>query len=90
MSPKLFQKKIENLVEYSYILEDAQISQTLNPLLSPYNIFKRHRYSLRSITSLITIKRPHMKEYVQSSRMDQCSLTATSEEQYVNIEIPNN
>ena len=29
-----------------------------------------------------------MKEYVQSSRMDQCSLTATSEEQYVNIEIP--
>ena len=31
-----------------------------------------------------------MKEYVQSSRMDQCSLTATSEEQYVNIEIPNN
>jgi len=28
-----------------------------------------------------------MKEYVQSSRMDQCSLTATSEEQYVNIEI---
>ena len=30
----------------------------------------------------------HMKEYVQSSRMDQCSLTATSEEQYVDIEIP--
>ena len=29
-----------------------------------------------------------MKEYVQSSRMYQCSLTATSEEQYVNIEIP--
>jgi len=28
-----------------------------------------------------------MKEYVQSSRMDQCSLTPTSEEQYVNIEI---
>ena len=80
-------EKIKNLVEYSCIPEDAQISQSLNPLLSPYNIFKRHRYSLRFITSLITTRRPHMKEYVQSLRMDQCSLTATSEEQYVNIEI---
>jgi len=85
---KTLSEKIENLMEYSYIPEDAQISQSLNPLLSPYNIFKRHCYSLRSITSLITTRRPHMKEYVQSSRMDQCSLTTTSEEQYVHIEIP--
>ena len=83
---KTLSEKIENLMEYSYIPKDAQISQSLNPLLNPYNIFKRHRYSLRSIISLITTRRPHMKEYVQSSRMDQCSLTATSEEQYVNIE----
>ena len=47
---KTLSEKIENLLEYSYIPEDAQISQSLNPLLSPYNIFKRHRYSLRSIT----------------------------------------
>ena len=56
-------------------------------MLSPYNIFRRQRYVLRSITRLISSKRPHVKEYVQSSRMDQCSLAATTE-QYVNIEIP--
>ena len=75
-------------IEYSYIPKDVQISQSLIPLLSPYIIFKRHRYSLRYITSLITTRRSHMKEYVQSSRMDQCSLTTTFAEQYVNIEIP--
>lgn len=29
-----------------------------------------------------------MKEYVQSSRLDQCTLKATSQEQYVDLEIP--
>ncbi|RDX62366.1 hypothetical protein CR513_59312, partial [Mucuna pruriens] len=29
--------KIENLVEYTYVPEDAQISETSTPLLSPYN-----------------------------------------------------
>ena len=54
---KTLSEKIENLMEYSYIPKDTQISSSLNPLLNPYNIFKRHRYSLRSIISLITIGR---------------------------------
>ncbi|WVY95395.1 hypothetical protein V8G54_034483, partial [Vigna mungo] len=37
---------------------------------------------------LITSRRPPEKEFVQSSRMEQCSLVATLEEQYVTIEIP--
>ena len=85
---KTISSKIENLIEYSYVPEDAQISETHSPLLSPYNIFRRQRSALRSITRLISSKRPHVKEYVQSSIMDQCSLAATSEEQYVKIEIP--
>ncbi|RDX66832.1 hypothetical protein CR513_54357, partial [Mucuna pruriens] len=80
--------KIENLVEYSYVPEGAQISETSTPLLSPYNIFRRQRSTLRSITSLISTRRPHVKEYVQSSKMECCSLAATSKEQYVTIEIP--
>ncbi|KAH9649294.1 hypothetical protein KPL70_025932 [Citrus sinensis] len=44
--------KIENLVEYSYIPESAQI------------------------------------KYIQSSRLDQCALQATSAKQYVTLEIP--
>ncbi|RDX80469.1 hypothetical protein CR513_38976, partial [Mucuna pruriens] len=85
---KTLLSKIENLVEYSYVPEDAQISETSTPLLSPYNIFRRQRSTLRSITRLISTRRPHIKEYVQSSKMECCSLAATSEEQYVTIEIP--
>ncbi|RDX69502.1 hypothetical protein CR513_51373, partial [Mucuna pruriens] len=85
---KTLSPKIENLVEYSYVPEDAQISKTSTPLLSPYNIFRRQRSTLRSITQLISTRRPHVKEYVQSSKMECCSLAATSEEQYVTIEIP--
>ena len=49
----------------------------------------RKRGSLaRGIRSLISTTRPHTKEYVQSSRLDQCDLPSTKKEQYVTIEIP--
>ncbi|KAH9697869.1 hypothetical protein KPL71_023792 [Citrus sinensis] len=80
--------KIENLVEYSYIPESAQISESSYPLLSPYQLYKRPSSFTRSIRTLISTRRPHPKEYIQSSRLDQCSLQATPVEQYVTLEIP--
>ncbi|KAH9780682.1 hypothetical protein KPL71_008170 [Citrus sinensis] len=80
--------KIENLVEYSYIPESAQISESSYPLLSPYQLYKRPSSFTRSICTLISTRRPHLKEYIQSSRLDQCSLQATPAEQYVTLEIP--
>ncbi|KAH9801849.1 hypothetical protein KPL71_001179 [Citrus sinensis] len=43
---------------------------------------------LKSIRTLISTRRPHPKEYILSSRLDQCALQATSAEQYVTLEIP--
>ncbi|KAH9792676.1 hypothetical protein KPL71_004226 [Citrus sinensis] len=80
--------KIENLVEYSYIPESAQISESSYPLLSPYHLYKRPSSFTRSIRTLISTRRPHPKEYIQSSRLDQCSLQATPAEEYVTLEIP--
>ncbi|KAH9780724.1 hypothetical protein KPL71_008190 [Citrus sinensis] len=80
--------KIENLVDYSYIPESAQISESSYPLLSPYHLYKRPSSFTRSIRTLIYTRRPHPKEYIQSSRLDQCSLQATPAEQYVTLEIP--
>ncbi|KAH9697710.1 hypothetical protein KPL71_023722 [Citrus sinensis] len=80
--------KIEHLVEYSYIPESAQISESSYPLLSPYHLYKRPSSFTRSIRTLISTRRPHPKEYIQSSRLDQCSLQATPAEQYVTLEIP--
>ena len=80
--------KIENLVEYSYILESAQISESSYPLISPYQLYKRPSSFTRSIRTLISTRRPQPKEYIQSSRLDQCALQATSAEQYVTLKIP--
>ncbi|KAH9724586.1 hypothetical protein KPL70_007540 [Citrus sinensis] len=80
--------KIENLVEYSYIPESAQISESSYPLISPCQLYKRPNSITRSIRTLISTRRPHPKEYIQSSRLDQCALQATSAEQYVTLEIP--
>ena len=46
--------KIENLVEYSYILESAQISESSYPLISPYQLYKRPSSFTRSIRTLIS------------------------------------
>ncbi|KAH9671260.1 hypothetical protein KPL70_017293 [Citrus sinensis] len=40
------------------------------------------------IRTLISTRRSHPKEYIQSSRLDQCALQTTSAEQYVTLEIP--
>ncbi|KAH9780651.1 hypothetical protein KPL71_008159 [Citrus sinensis] len=80
--------KIEHLVEYSYIPESGQISESSYPLISPYQLYKCPSSFTRSIRTLISTRRPHPKEYIQSSSLDQCSLQATPAEQYVTLEIP--
>ena len=80
--------KIENLVEYSYISESAQINESQFPIMSPYNLYKQKTSPTRSIRTLISIKRPLPKEYIQSSRLDQCALQASQSEQYVTFELP--
>ena len=80
--------KIKNLVEYSYIPESAQINESQFPIMSPYNIYKQKTSLTRSIRTLISTKRPLPKEYIQSSKLDQCALQASQSEQYVTLEIP--
>ncbi|KAH9680173.1 hypothetical protein KPL71_026451 [Citrus sinensis] len=56
--------------------------------MSPYNLYKQKTSFTRSICTLISTKRPLPKEYIQSSRLDQCALQASQSEQYVTLEIP--
>ena len=80
--------KIENLVEYSYIPDSTQISESSYPLINPYQLYKRPSSFTHSIRTLISTRWPQPKEYIQSSRLDQCAFQATSAEQYVTLEIP--
>ncbi|KAH9704950.1 hypothetical protein KPL70_011676 [Citrus sinensis] len=68
--------------------ESAQINESQFPITSPYNLYKQKTSFTRSIRTLISTKRPLPKEYIQSSRLDQCALQASQSEQYVTMEIP--
>ncbi len=85
---RTFSSRIDNLVEISTLPKESQIGKSLLPLLSPYNIYRRSGSLTRRIRSLISSRISLPKEYVQASKMDQCSLQATSSEQYVTLEIP--
>ncbi|KAH9658046.1 hypothetical protein KPL70_023335 [Citrus sinensis] len=68
--------------------QSAQINENQFPIMSPYNLYKQKTSFTRSIRTLISTKRPLPKEYIQSSRLDQCALQASQSEQYVTMEIP--
>ncbi|KAI9109987.1 hypothetical protein K1719_019028 [Acacia pycnantha] len=78
--------KIENLIEITHH-PDPPIGDTELPLLSPYSYYHRTNTFTNSIISLIRTRRHDVKEVVQSTRLEQCTLPATPQEQYSTIEI---
>ncbi|KAK2641133.1 hypothetical protein Ddye_022896 [Dipteronia dyeriana] len=79
--------KIQNLFEYTHISESAQIIETALPLLNPYTVFKRSRSLSRKVTALVQHCSPPIKEYVQSTALDNCLIPVSATEQYVDLEI---
>ncbi|KAI9127922.1 hypothetical protein K1719_000915 [Acacia pycnantha] len=75
--------KIENLIEVTHHPD----GNTELPLMSPYSYYHRTNTFSSSIRSLIRTRRPDVKEVVQSTRLEQCTLPATAQEQYSTIEI---
>ncbi|MED6200391.1 hypothetical protein PIB30_084571 [Stylosanthes scabra] len=84
---KTLSNKIENLVEITHVPEDSKTPATHFSLINPYTFY--HRKKRSSIRHLITRNPlPHVKEIIQTSHLQQCGLQATTAEQYVTIEIP--
>ncbi|KAK2658333.1 hypothetical protein Ddye_004866 [Dipteronia dyeriana] len=81
---KIQSNKIQNLVEYTHILESAQIDKTSLHLMNPYTIFKRNKSLARKINFLIQHRSLLVKEYIQSTTLDN---PATVAEQYVDLQI---
>ncbi|KAK2642047.1 hypothetical protein Ddye_023937 [Dipteronia dyeriana] len=72
---------IQNLVEYTYIPESTQIDETSLPLLNPYTIFKRNKSLAKRINIIVQHRSLQVKEYVQSTALDNCLVPATTTEQ---------
>ncbi|KAL0300376.1 UNVERIFIED_CONTAM: polyprotein [Sesamum calycinum] len=87
--PKITSSSVDNLVQYSTIPESAIVENTVPPVISPYNLYRKKGSLPQGIRALIASKK-HMnqKEQVHSSKMDHCSLPASTKEQYVTLSIP--
>lgn len=79
---KTLSHRIDNLIEMSHLPEDARIEESHLPLLNPYSFYHRdHSFSS-------SIRRLPVKEYIQGTKMNQCGLKATQQEQYVTLKVP--
>ncbi|QHO22946.1 polyprotein [Arachis hypogaea] len=87
---KTLGNKIDQLVEFTHVPEDSRTPATEYPLISPYSFYHRQKKStLTSIRHLIHRNpSPPPKEVIQSSSLQQCGLKATTTEQYITLEIP--
>ncbi|KAK4384503.1 polyprotein [Sesamum angolense] len=87
--PKITSSSVDNLVQYSTIPESAIVENTVPPVISPYNLYRKRGSLPQGIRALIASKkRMNQKEQVHSSKMDHCSLPASTKEQYVTLSIP--
>ncbi|KAK2655149.1 hypothetical protein Ddye_008201 [Dipteronia dyeriana] len=68
-------------------IQYAQITKIALPLLNLYTVFKRSRSLSRRVTALVQHRSPPIKEYIQSTALDNCLIPASATEQYVNLEI---
>ncbi|KAF4375467.1 hypothetical protein F8388_024126 [Cannabis sativa] len=81
--------KLDALYEVSYLSDDGKVILSDIPLINPYQAFsKPQSLFTRSIKTLIKQNPKTVKEYVQSTKFDQCNLPATEQEQLVTLQIP--
>ncbi|KAL0455357.1 UNVERIFIED_CONTAM: polyprotein [Sesamum latifolium] len=86
---RITSSSVDNLVEYSTIPEAAIVENTVPPVISPYNLYRKRGSLPQGIRALIASKkRMNQKEQVHSSKMDHCSLPASTKELYVTLSIP--
>ena len=79
--------KLDHLYEVS--VEPEQVNPTSLPLLDPYSSFSRLNTShFDAIKSLIKHRPKGVKEYVQSSKLDQYHILVTGKEQFITLHIP--
>ncbi|PON71893.1 Viral movement protein [Parasponia andersonii] len=81
--------KLEYLYELNYVSEESKITSENLPLINPYHAFTKPSSSFtQSIKSLIKPTPRSTKEYVQSTKFDQCEFPVTNKELYVTLQIP--
>ncbi|KAG2313997.1 hypothetical protein Bca52824_017119 [Brassica carinata] len=81
---------INSLYEIEYVPGD-QLPETTLPLVNPYEYFAKNpsAFSVKGVRELIKpSSNRRVMEYVQSSKFSSCQVSATEEEQFISLNIP--
>ncbi|KAL0455498.1 UNVERIFIED_CONTAM: polyprotein [Sesamum latifolium] len=84
--PRITSSSVDNLVEYSTIPEAAIVENIVPLLLALIIGIEKEDWGIRAL--IASKKHMNQKEQVHSSKMDHCSLPASTKEHYVTLSIP--
>ena len=92
MSPtlsKTLSSKYDYLYEVDVLPPENKISSTYLPLINPYSAFVTKSCNpWLQIRSLVQPKFKGVKEYVAASKLDQHPILANQEDQFINLQMP--
>ena len=90
-TPKLKEStssKYDYLYEITHIPKGNQVEDSHLPFLNPYKAFRRSSSFSSSVKKLVSSQFQVPKEYIFSTKFDQCILPFASQEHFVTIKIP--
>ena len=80
--------KYDYFYEITHIPESNQVEDSHLPFLNPYKAFRRSSSFSSFVKKLVSPKFQVPKEYILSTKFDQCILPSGPQEHFVTIEIP--
>ncbi|GMN57153.1 hypothetical protein TIFTF001_026260 [Ficus carica] len=81
--------KLDYFYEINYVPDEQKIISEDLPIINPYHAFvKQSNPMLRTIKQFVRPTSRMVREYVQSTKFSQYNLPATTQEQFVSLEIP--
>ena len=92
-SPPTPKMKESTSSKYDYFYEIThvkanQVEDSYLPLLNPYKAFRRSSSFTSTVKKIVSPKFQVPKEYILSTKFDQCILPSGPQEHFVTIEIP--
>ena len=81
--------KYDYFYEITHVPKANQVEDFYLPLLNQYKAFRKTSFSFfTTVKKIVSPKTQIPKEYILSTKFDQCILPSSSQEHFVTIEIP--
>ena len=79
--------KYDYFYEITHVPEANQVEDSYLPLLNPYKAFRRSSSFSSTVKKIVSPKFQVPKEYILSTKLEQCIIPSVSQEQFVTNDI---